>query len=86
MAGCWVADEDLAAEAAHDLGEADADFAGSEDADGFAEEVDSEEAIDLEVSFADAVVCAVGFAVEGEEHGYGVLCDGVGGVGWDAGY
>lgn len=56
----------MAAEAVHDFGEANADFSSSEDADCFAEEVDSEEAIDLEVSFADAVVGAVGFAVEGE--------------------
>ena len=47
-------------------------------------DVKADEAGEGEVEFAHAVPCAVDFAIEGEEEGDGVFCDGVRGVGGDA--
>lgn len=77
--------EDVHLEAAEDLCDDAADFAGADDAGGFAAEVESHEPVEGEIELADAVVGAMDFAVEGEEECDGVFCNGVRGVIWDTG-
>lgn len=77
--------EDATPEAVHDAGEAYADAACADDADGFGVQGLAEEAVESEIALADAVVGAVGFAVEGLDQGDGEFGDGFGGVRGDVG-
>jgi hypothetical protein len=55
----------VAAEAVHDAGDFTADFAGADDANSLAMNIEAKQAIQGEVAFADAGVGAVDFAIEG---------------------
>ena len=81
----WILDaivgEDVAAEAVEDAGDAVADLARAEDADGAAPHVKADQAVEREVAFANAVVGAMELAIEGEHKANRVFGDGVGRVG-----
>ena len=79
-----VVGDDFNAEPLEDFSENEADFPGSYNAESFTPEVESEESIDGEVVFSDAVVCAVERPVEGHNHSEGIFGHGVRGVSWHA--
>lgn len=85
VGGEWIVGEDAGVEAFEDLGGDASDFSGADNADGFAGDVEADEAGEGEVVLAHAVEGAVDFAVEREAERDGVFGNGVGRVGGDAG-
>lgn len=77
----WVVGEQLTAKAFHDAAEDAADFSSTDDADGFAVEVEPLQTVDGVVKLANPVVGAVDLAVQAEDEAGGELGDGVGRVG-----
>eukprot|EP00179_Madagascaria_erythrocladioides_P015234 CAMPEP_0198365492 /NCGR_PEP_ID=MMETSP1450-20131203/154196_1 /TAXON_ID=753684 ORGANISM="Madagascaria erythrocladiodes, Strain CCMP3234" /NCGR_SAMPLE_ID=MMETSP1450 /ASSEMBLY_ACC=CAM_ASM_001115 /LENGTH=814 /DNA_ID=CAMNT_0044072943 /DNA_START=52 /DNA_END=2497 /DNA_ORIENTATION=+ len=76
--------EQVCAKAAHNLGKASANLAGSNNGDRAAVDVKAHESLDGKVVVAGAVVGAVELAIQHEHECGGVLGDGVGRVGRDA--
>ena len=72
--------EDPAAEAGEDARDDRADLARANESDCAAVHVESEEAIEREVAFADSRVRAVNLAVEAQHHRDGVLGDRMWGI------
>lgn len=70
--------DELAAEAAEDVGDAGADAAGADDPDGFFVHIEAEESVEGEVLLAHALHGAVQLAIQHEHEADGVFGDGVG--------
>jgi len=80
LVGKGIVRDDLRIESAKDLSGNFADFAGADYTDNFAGDIESDEAVEREVVFANAVVSAVNFAIEGEKESNGMLSNGVRGI------
>ena len=85
LVGIEVGAQDLHAEALADAAERGADATGADDAGGLAVQRVAHEAVEGEVVLADADVALADAAVGGQGERHGVLGDGLGRVGGDAG-
>src|SRR6185369_14182005 len=83
--GEGIVGEHVGFEAAKDLGDDFADFAGAEDADGLAEKIEADEAVEGKVVFPNTVEGAMNFAVQSQEQANGVLSNGMGRIGGNTG-
>lgn len=79
--GLHIVGADLAAEAEEDVANGLADFAGADDADGFAAEIEAHEAIEGKIGTPGTIVGAMDAAVEGEHEADGEFGHAVGGIG-----
>ena len=73
-----------ATEAAQDFSDDRADFTRADNARGTPAKIETEQTIEGKVPFANSIVCAMQFAVQGENQSEGMLRDGIGRVGGHA--